>query len=604
MRLRAYFLSGWGFLIPYLATYLLYTWLNGPVNPAAGDQRQSVSALLHVYWMLHGFHLLLGLAAIWGWWQTDGSAGQTSGQRLRDAGHRLLPWLCLALVFWIPGVYLEWPSDPGEHYARTNEWSSTSLVTDFYYWNKSSYFLTHSFLGFVGPASTQLRWFDVYYAMSCLLLCWQYYRLARAIGFGPGAATVFVAMQSLLMGNYLFGFYRYHGISSSLFAQIGTVALARIALDMAPCIPTRLGDILRRPSRRSSPMPQTPARIQDDFVNIRGLWRFLPSAALLPVLIFFSHNQGILIAGLGMAAVVCWRLTQGRPAAAAWLAGIMIVLSCAMVAWFPRHAAIDEVYGRQGWMGEWYGFNLFLPSSPAFDRAVAIFGAAGFINLLAALCLIRRNHLVAWLTLGPVLALSLPLFAIPFAHKLAGFSQHPLIFHRTLFAVLVGLALVALGVDWAARLAVLKGNVRLFATTPFHFVVLTSALAALVTLPTGDLAYNRLYNALVRTQDDLGLKPVVQSLRPQPLRPIGPHESRPSIARPAFSFVAYGAGIQDLAVPSRMIHGNPPSMLGALQTRMTDALKQGIPALLSSGLRSRFIPPILTQHFCGALASP
>ena len=32
-RLQAYFASGWVFLMPYLAAYLLYAWLKWPVNP-------------------------------------------------------------------------------------------------------------------------------------------------------------------------------------------------------------------------------------------------------------------------------------------------------------------------------------------------------------------------------------------------------------------------------------------------------------------------------------------------------------------------------------------------------------------------------------------
>jgi|CXWL01.1.fsa_nt_gi hypothetical protein len=34
--LQNYFRSGWAFLIPYLAAYLLYAWLRWPVNPATG----------------------------------------------------------------------------------------------------------------------------------------------------------------------------------------------------------------------------------------------------------------------------------------------------------------------------------------------------------------------------------------------------------------------------------------------------------------------------------------------------------------------------------------------------------------------------------------
>ena len=36
--LQNYFRSGWAFLIPYLAAYLLYAWLKWPVNPAPGGE--------------------------------------------------------------------------------------------------------------------------------------------------------------------------------------------------------------------------------------------------------------------------------------------------------------------------------------------------------------------------------------------------------------------------------------------------------------------------------------------------------------------------------------------------------------------------------------
>ena len=38
--LQSYFRSGWAFLIPYLAAYLLYAWLDWPVNPNSGLSSQ------------------------------------------------------------------------------------------------------------------------------------------------------------------------------------------------------------------------------------------------------------------------------------------------------------------------------------------------------------------------------------------------------------------------------------------------------------------------------------------------------------------------------------------------------------------------------------
>ena len=105
-QLVAYFRSGWAFLIPYLAAYLLYAWLKWPVNPVDGGQlavsaigalpstvppstgtpstahsllSTGVPCLLHVYWFLHALHLVLGALALRAWWKGSGAkvAGAT-----------------------------------------------------------------------------------------------------------------------------------------------------------------------------------------------------------------------------------------------------------------------------------------------------------------------------------------------------------------------------------------------------------------------------------------------------------------------------------------------------------------------------------------------
>src|SRR3989338_8841542 len=71
-----YFRSGWAFLIPYLAVYLLYAWLRWPVN-AVGIESMELRAtswvppLLHLYWFLHGAHFLLGGLALRVWWRNS-----------------------------------------------------------------------------------------------------------------------------------------------------------------------------------------------------------------------------------------------------------------------------------------------------------------------------------------------------------------------------------------------------------------------------------------------------------------------------------------------------------------------------------------------------
>lgn len=99
LLLQSYFRSGWAFLFPYLAAYLLYAWLRWPVNPAPGGEGivkgisrseglatsdwALIPSLLHVYWALHAIHLILGAIALRSWWR-EWTTGH--GQRTTDYG--------------------------------------------------------------------------------------------------------------------------------------------------------------------------------------------------------------------------------------------------------------------------------------------------------------------------------------------------------------------------------------------------------------------------------------------------------------------------------------------------------------------------------------
>ena len=244
--LRFYFRSGWAFLIPYLVVYLLYAWLKWPVNPitqGAGSMVQGARSwmpcLLHVYWSFHIAHLCLGALALRAWWLTSeatktgalhhnsrqlGNTLQVTGNRLHATIYQLLPWICLGLIFWISSVYLEFPSDPWEHYRRINLWGQFNDVTSNSVWIKSSYFFAYSFTSNL-TAAQQFDRLNYYTTGLNILLCFQYYRLGRAIGLSVNAAIIFVILQSLLFGNNLFSFYNYYSLSSTAIAQIAAIAL-------------------------------------------------------------------------------------------------------------------------------------------------------------------------------------------------------------------------------------------------------------------------------------------------------------------------------------------------------------------------------------------
>jgi len=547
--LQIYFRSGWAFLIPYLAAYLLYAWLKWPVNPvdATNPQLSALGSqpaapllrppcLLHVYWILHALHLLFAILALITWWRNPGHS-VLNPQPAPDAQsawhplHAALPWLCLALIFWIPGVYLEWPSDPWEHLRRINEWRGIEMVTAHSSWIKSSYFIPYSLLNCT-RGLRQIYWLDFYYAGICLLLCWQYYRLARACDLGKHSSMVFVILQALLLGNNIFSFYRYYGISSSLYAQLGAVALTRIGLEAAKGLPL---------SWRAYGRPQTSAALPRP-ATVYGL---LLSSSLLLAVIAFNHQQGFGIAGLGIAAIAVWRLVKWNGSALWWLIGATVIGN-ALFLWIYPRPTIVESYRAQGYLNAWYGFDLLDLTSPAGDRALQIVSILGLVNLVAALFLSRRNHVIFWLTCLPPVALLLPACAIPFAQVIAqqGDGANIVTFQRMFFSIPPCLALACLGANLLESRKRggfgLHGPVVAQSDSPpgftpgpsltlrkgcLAFALGCIAILALTVAPSSSPSYNRLWNASAVVPDDLRLRDVFSRYETVRLRQLNNPES-------------------------------------------------------------------------------
>jgi len=554
--LQHYFRSGWAFLIPYLAAYLLYAWLKWPVNPASADSQPSTGfrppCLLHVYWSLHTIHLLLGTIALRSWWKTAAlklqlstSTGAPSARppstthRSLETVYRLLPWAFLGLLFCIPGIYLEWPSDPWEHLHRINEWHALDEVTAHSAWEKSSYFLTYS-LTQHATGLAQVDWLNIYYTAVCLLLSWQYYRLARAVGLSERASFIFVLLSVLTFGNNIFSFYRYYGISSSIYAQLGAVAITRIAVDFR--------------QRKESTEKE---RLAGSSFYILNFWGPLGAVLLLATFTAFSHVQGLVIAGLGFASLIIWQMIEWKRSAAFWLMIGIIGLNAACIAWWPKHPLIPSLYIPAGWLNSWYGFNIFVWPSPAADRLMHVLGISGMINLVAGFMVLRRNQVIGWLTLGPVIGLSLPCVAIAFVDVIAPNNPGEIAaFPRLLFAIPAGLALVSLTQkggalaktleslnDFVTRLA----GVRLGPQTGYILLIL--CLVGAATLPMAAPYSNRVWHLLSRTPDDLALHPIwkgTASLRSDHGTPAEPRVitmSQPGfildLQQTGYAFVAY-----------------------------------------------------------------
>jgi hypothetical protein len=392
-----------------------------------------------------------------------------------------VPWVLLALLFLIPGAYLEFPSDPWEHLSRINEWSATLTVGAHSAWHKSGYFFAYSVIGRASP-DNQLFWLDFYFSGVCLLLCWQYYLLAGAAGLGKRAAFLFVLLQTLLFGNVTFSFYRYYGLASTMFSQICAVALIRVGLDAL----TKGASV---PGNRFSRQFLFPA-----------------SGLGLVLLVAFNHAQGLGIAALGLVAVAIWRVLVWRPSSGWWLAAATLALGAAAVWWLPRHVAIDREFRPSGILNSWYGFNLLSFDSLPADRMVQITGLFGLANLVAGLYLAIRNQVIGWLTITPFVALLLPFVAIPLAGVLAAGPTNwsgIITFHRMFLAIPQGLALVAVASSLRPFTGPAGSGLRLL-LRPLSLVV--ASLFLFTTIPASGPYYNRFWHSLVKVPDDLAMR--------------------------------------------------------------------------------------------------
>lgn len=496
-RLRAYFYSGWAFFIPYLLAYLLYAWLKWPVNPSkigVPATFTAVPSLLTTYYILHAVHLLFAGLALHTRWRDRQQCEKSSGlHSLSPALWQMVPWFCLALLFYIPGVYLEWPSDPWEHLRRINEWQTQSEIVTHSSWLKFGYVLPFTLVR-NASVPTEIGRLNGYVTFVSLLLSWQYYRLARAAGLEHRTALFFVFLHAVTFGNNAFSFHRYYGLSSSVLAQIGAVALTRTAIEVlipkasSPCGSSGgATSMLKRKSQS------------------HGL-----SVLLLSLLISCTHLQAAAISGLSVAAVVFWRLVSWRKQAIAWIIGGAALGSFAILLWYPYDRGILDACRAHGWIGRGFGFNLLWPHTPAFDRTIQITGPVGIPAFVCGLWLLARNHVIGWLTVFPFVALALPCIAVPLAQELVarGGLDYIVTFHRLLFAVPGHLSIVVVGFKICQHVAtstrVGRGPV----------IAGSCALGGLLLMP-GWISYDRFWNAFGQLPADLHLNHITSHL-PEP----------------------------------------------------------------------------------------
>jgi len=189
--------NGWSFLVPYAALFLVAWGLDVPLVYLI----KSFLALHAVVVVLLLFHLLKKF-------------------RARELFLSDLFFLGAFFLFlFIPGVYLEFPSDPWGHFQRITMWQHAETVDDYPLLRlrvRFSYFLDWSVLSLFSVIDYR-KGLSLIAALQQLFVAVQLFRLARAFGLTKGQSYAATVLFFVSFGTVLFS-VRYYALSSFMLA--------------------------------------------------------------------------------------------------------------------------------------------------------------------------------------------------------------------------------------------------------------------------------------------------------------------------------------------------------------------------------------------------
>lgn len=205
---KVLFAEGWFFFVPYVFFYLVFKSLH-----------LKISYLENIFILLHFLNSLLLVYYFYKVYQNNNHLS------------KVIFWLCLILLFLIPGAYIEFPSDAWEHFRRIFEWQACLFIDDHSTNYKFTYFWGWTLMSKVGPLSRRTG-LDIYSTFWQFLLAYQFYLFAKRIGFSESWAKVQVLGTICLFGINLFGFYRLYALSSTPLAYIAYLQSLIVIMDV------------------------------------------------------------------------------------------------------------------------------------------------------------------------------------------------------------------------------------------------------------------------------------------------------------------------------------------------------------------------------------
>jgi hypothetical protein len=345
--LHSYFADLWVFC-PYISLYLVW-W-------ACGFPSENLVPIFQGLHVVHGAGLI---AVLWNF-----TRRHTISEVARGASF----WIILILLFYLPGAYLEYPSDPWEHLRRLLRWQAGGAIGEYLsdVKDKFSYFWGWTFLSplELGQRRSALDFYALFWQ---LVVAIQVYRLLRCC-YGATRAAVGVIIFFAFFGTNIFGI-RYYAISSSLLAYAAYMQVLIV--------------IVRRSAIRYA----------------------LLSLVYLALLAFMNHKQELLFIGFMGPVALYWtyRPSLSPHIRARISRGLVVIASVGLIAgMLARHLVLPPEQSVQ------LSFFGGLPIWSAFY--LDTLGVAGWIGFISALTcvLFGRGTVVSYLVLTPLVVLLWP----------------------------------------------------------------------------------------------------------------------------------------------------------------------------------------------------
>ncbi|MEQ9370509.1 MAG: hypothetical protein RIG63_16025 [Coleofasciculus chthonoplastes F3-SA18-01] len=365
------FADGWLFLLPYLLLYLYFKYFN-----------LEISGLKTIFIILHCVSFFLFLHYL-----------NLAARKIKAS--ELFFWVALLLLFLIPGAYLEFPSDPWEHFRRIFSWQASDFIQDNQVNHKFTYFWGWTLM-FDVPLLYRRVALDIYSTFWQLLLAYQFYLLALRLGFSKYWAKVQIVATIFLFGTNLFGFYRYYALSSTPLAYIAYLRAIIVLMN------ARNG-------------------------QIKQLGLLIP----LGLIMYYNHWQELMLLCIsGVALFLDYMTSQKKHLKKfIYVSAIIIPVSFALGAYLVKN---PQIIPTESWslpyVSQWGTFRIWDAKLSYFET----FGIHGLISLILAIVFLGKYKTISILTLTPYLLMLFPPFVLFFALVHGNTSNY--VTYRALYA--------------------------------------------------------------------------------------------------------------------------------------------------------------------------